>query len=105
MNISSGRGLITLREHILLCGIPAGSSMEVALPKEVPSARSLPVSVSGSLGAPDDDANAEGGDADSANDDGGVEQASRKWNLAAVLGGDDKSTETCISKWLWKAKK
>ncbi len=130
MNVSPGWGLITLKEHILLCGSPAGSSMEEAPPKEVPPARSSPVSVLGSVGTLDDNANAEGDDADGVNDNRGAVQSSRKRNLAAVLGGDadsgdddeteqaskrrnlvavlrgeDKSKETCPSKWLRKAKK
>ncbi len=130
-NVSLGRSLITLKEHILLCGSPASSSMEEASPEEVPSARSTPVSVSASVGVPDDSTNTVGGDANGASDNGGAEQASRKWNfmavlggnanssddeeeaeqaskrrnLAAVLGGKESSKETRPSKQHWKARK
>ncbi len=104
-NVSSGQSLVTLKEHILLCRSPAGLSMAEASTEEVPSARSTPVSVSASIGAPDDGANTVDGDADGVSDKGGAQWASRKWNLAAVLVGgadssdDEEEAEQASKKW------
>ena len=63
-NVASVRGLLSLREHILLCRSSSGSPSEVAPPKEVPLGKSSLTSCSGSVGTPEDDANADGGSAD-----------------------------------------
>ena len=102
-NVSSGQNLIALKEHILLCGSPAGPSMPEASAERVPSARSSPVSVPGSIDALDDDANTVEDDANGTSDNGRAEQASRKRNLAAVLRDSaDSSDDDEEARWASK---
>ncbi len=88
----------------MLCGSPAGPSMPEASAERVPSARSSPVSIPGSVDTPDDDANTVEDDADGTSNNGRAKQASRKQNLAAILGDSANGSDDEEEAW-WVSKR